>query len=465
MIDSYPHIQISIEHGVALVIGLIIGGFVTWLIYKGKVALAQSKGIAAGDVERAMLTEQLKAANQTADDLRERLKLVMNECTALSHETTSLKSTIAELTTTIGAERTQNIEKLGLLNDARDNLSLQFKALANEILEEKARKFTEQNQVNLGQLLNPLKQQITDFKSKVEEVYVTEGKDRSALAEQVKQLMQLNTNLSQEAHNLTLALKGDSKAQGNWGEIILDDVLDKAGLQAGVHYQRQGSIVADDGTSRVIPDVVMHLPGKRHLIIDSKMTLPDYNLFTSSDDKVERSAALKKHLVSIRNHIKGLSEKKYQTLYNINSFDFVIMFVPLEPAFMVAVTNDPELFQNAWEKNVLLVSPSTLLFVVRTVAYLWRQEDQSRNAQDIANRGAELYDKLCGYVADLEDLGKQLGLAQSSYEKAKSKLHTGRGNLIRQADMLKTMGVKPTKALPLQLSEYAAAETEEDTHE
>jgi DNA recombination protein RmuC len=532
--------QISIEHGIALAIGLMAGGLVIWLVLKGKIALAESQGLASGEIERVTLSEQLKAVNQSVGELRERLtsaelesselnrnvddlaqqkaqlteqvKAATSENTSLSQrladeeaaktslqsklETVSqekaqlhersekipaleaalnasqlelnalkeqqslLKSTIAELKTTIDAERTQGIEKLNLLNEARENLSNQFKALANEILDEKSKKFTEQNQVNLGQLLTPLKQQLTDFKTKVEEVYVNEGKDRSALAEQVKQLMQMNTNLSEEAHNLTLALKGDSKAQGNYGEIILDDVLDKAGLQAGVHYERQGSIVTDDGAARVIPDVVIHLPGARHLIVDSKMTLPDYSIFSSTDDKEEQSAALKRHLGSLRSHIKGLSEKNYQNLYGIKTLDFVIMFVPLEPAFMMAVTHDSELFQQAWEKNVLLVSPSTLLFVVRTVAYLWRQEDQSRNAQEIAKRGAELYDKLCGFVADLDDLGKQLGQAQNSFDKAKGKLHTGKGNVIRQAEMLKELGVRPTKSLPQQLTESAAVESE-----
>ncbi len=582
MLEKFPTIQITHEHLIALAIGLILGGFVIWLIYKGRVALAEAKGIATGEVDRVTLFEQLKASNQVIEDLRERLavsveeaaglsrqvddlaqtkaqlservkgissenaslaqrladeenakksaqsrletisheraqfherceqipsleaslntaqhelnelkeqhatlremngkqaseiqsktssiddlsrqlKLALSGRETLSQEVTLLKSTIAELRTTIDAERVQSAEKLNLLNEARENLSNQFKALANEILDEKSKKFTEQNQVNLGQLLTPLKQQLTDFKTKVEEVYVNEGKDRSALAEQVKQLMQMNTNLSEEAHNLTLALKGDSKAQGNYGEIILDDVLDKAGLQAGVHYERQGSIVTDDGAARVIPDVVIHLPGARHLIVDSKMTLPDYSIFSSTDDKEEQSAALKRHLGSLRSHIKGLSEKNYQNLYGIKTLDFVIMFVPLEPAFMMAVTHDSELFQQAWEKNVLLVSPSTLLFVVRTVAYLWRQEDQSRNAQEIAKRGAELYDKLCGFVADLDDLGKQLGQAQSSFDKAKGKLHTGKGNVIRQAEMLKELGVRPTKSLPQQLTESAAVESE-----
>lgn len=537
MTERFLEIQFTIEHGIMFGLGLLLSGLVMWLIYRGRVTLAESRGKGNGEVERVTLSEQLKAANQVIYDVRGRLEVgevhvvdlrrqvdelaqskaqllenvkgitsendslihrlgeeetakaslqsklenvsqeraqlhersdkipsletALNvaqlEVNSLKEQQATLKSTIAELKTTIDAERKQGIEKLNLLNEARENLSNQFKALANEILDEKAKKFTEQNQVNIGQLLTPLKQQLTDFKNKVEEVYVNEGKDRSALAEQVKQLMQLNCNLSEEAHNLTLALKGDSKTQGNYGEIILDDVLNRAGLREGMHYTRQGSVSSEGALSRAIPDVVIHLPDSnstdsRHLIVDSKMTLPDYSIFAASDDKDERSAALKRHLGSIRTHIKGLSEKNYQSLYGIKTLDFVIMFVPLEPAFMTAITHDSELFQQAWDKNILLVSPSTLLFVVRTVACLWRQEDQSRNAQEIAKRGAELYDKLCGFVSDLEDLGRQLGQAQNSFDKAKGKLHTGKGNVIRQAEILKELGVRPTKSLPLHLT-------------
>lgn len=263
-------------------------------------------------------------------------------------------------------------------------------------------------------------------------------------------LTQLNNTLSQDTQNLTHALKGDRKAQGNWGEIILDNVLEKAGLLRGQHYERQGSIKTDDGQAHVIPDVVIKLPGDRHLVVDSKMTLPDYRAFASAESDDDQAAALKRHLISIRTHIKGLSEKNYQTLYGLKSLDFVVMFIPLEPAFMLAVTNDSELFQNAWDKNVLLVSPSTLLFVVRTVAYLWRQEDLSRNAKEISNRGAELYDKLAGFVVDLQNVGKRIQQAQNSYNDASKKLYEGNGNVIRQAEMLKKLGVKSTKAMPAQ---------------
>lgn len=396
------------------------------------------------------LTADIAAKQKRLVEIEQTQQNLSTERDALLKDQAGFLAKIAELNTTLDKERTQAQEKLELLNEAREQLSNSFKTLANEILDEKSKKFTDQNQTNLGLILNPLKQQLTDFKTKIEEVYVNEGKDRSVLTDQVKQLILLNNSLSQDAQNLTLALKGDRKAQGNWGEIILDDVLEKAGLHAGQHYERQGSIKSEDGQSHVIPDVVLHLPGDRHLVVDSKMTLPDYRAFASADDEEERVAALKRHLTSIRTHIKGLSEKNYQSLYGLKSLDFVVMFIPLEPAFMIAVTNDRELFQQAWDKNVLLVSPSTLLFVVRTIAYLWRQEDLSRNAKDISNRGAELYDKLVGFIIDLQKVGDRIQQAQDSYNDARKKFSEGSGNVIRQAEMLKKLGIKPSKALPSQ---------------
>ena len=304
-----------------------------------------------------------------------------------------LNSEQAELTTCLDAERSQAEEKLTLLLEAKETLSNQFKALANDILEEKAKRFTEQNQTNIGLILEPLKSKLQEFQGKVEEVYVQEGKDRTALAEQVRQLMDLNQSLSQDAKNLTRALKGSSKAQGNWGELVLERVLEASGLRKGEEYDVQESHTRDDG-SRAQPDVVVHLPEDRHLVVDAKVSLTAYEDFASAETEEDRQRAIKRHLDSIRAHIKGLSDKNYQALYGLKSLDFVLMFIPIEPAFMLGVTHDRELFMDAWQKNVLLVSPSTLLFVVRTVAHLWRQEAQNRNAQDIAKRGAELYDKL-----------------------------------------------------------------------
>lgn len=387
-------------------------------------------------------------ARATAAETRaERLPLVEARLQEAEQQLGILNTQIATLTTQLTQERSQNAEKIALLQSARDELTHQFKNLANDILEEKSKRFSEQNQQSLGQLLEPLKTRLQEFQGKVEQVYVQEGKDRSALAEQVRQLMELNKTVSQEANNLTKALKGSNKTQGNWGELILERVLETAGLRKGEEYDVQESHTTGDG-KRLQPDVVLHLPEDRHLVIDAKATLVAYEDYANAEDEKHREAALKRHLDAVRTHIKGLSDKNYQDLYGLKSLDFVLMFIPIEPAFMLAVTHDRELFMDAWNKNVLLVSPSTLLFVVRTVASLWRQEAQNRNAQDIAKRGAELYDKLAGFVEDMESLGNRLSQAQKDYDGAINKLSTGKGNVIRQAEMLKKLGVKPNKSLP-----------------
>ncbi len=395
-----------------------------------------------------------RARTAAAEAKAERLPQLEGRLIEAEKQVNTLNAQIATLSTQLQQERQQSIEKLALLQSARDELSSQFKNLANEILEEKSKRFSEQNQQSLCQLLDPLKTKLQEFQGKVEQVYVQEGKDRSALAEQVRQLMELNKTVSQEANNLTKALKGSNKTQGNWGELILERVLETAGLRKGEEFDVQESHTTGDG-KRLQPDVVLHLPEDRHLVIDAKATLVAYEDYASAEDDKHRDAALKRHLDAVRAHIKGLSDKNYQDLYGLKSLDFVLMFVPIEPAFMLAVTHDRDLFMDAWNKNVLLVSPSTLLFVVRTVASLWRQEAQNRNAQDIAKRGAELYDKLAGFVEDMESLGNRLSQAQKDYDGAINKLSTGRGNLIRQAEMLKKLGVKPNKALPTPMVEQA----------
>ncbi|MFM8501399.1 MAG: DNA recombination protein RmuC, partial [Fluviibacter sp.] len=384
----------------------------------------------------------------------ERLPQLEGRLIESEQQLNALNAQVATLTMQLTQERNQSNEKLALLQSAREELTHQFKNLANDILEEKSKRFSEQNQQSLGQLLDPLKTKLQEFQGKVEQVYVQEGKDRSALAEQVRQLMELNKTVSQEANNLTKALKGSNKTQGNWGELVLERVLESSGLRKGEEYDVQESHTLEDGR-RLQPDVVVHLPDDRHLVIDAKATLIAYEDYANAEDDKHRDAALKRHLDAVRSHIKGLSDKNYQDLYGLKSLDFVLMFVPIEPAFMLAVTHDRELYMDAWNKNVLLVSPSTLLFVVRTVANLWRQEAQTRNAQDIAKRGAELYDKLAGFVEDMESLGTRLNQAQKDYDGAINKLSTGRGNVIRQAEMLKKLGVKPSKSLPAPMVEIA----------
>ena len=421
---------------VAVAIGLFVGAGVIWLVQRTLIS---------------RLTEKLFASEQNLQKLiveHDALTLLQNQLTIKKQE---LSTEITKLTTTLELERTQYMDKLEFKENAEKQLSSQFKLVASEILEEKSRKFTDQNKINLDQLLEPLKIKISEFQGKVQEVYIQEGKDRSALSEQVKQLMALNNQLSDDAHNLTQALKGQSKAQGNWGELILERVLEASGLRKGHEYNVQVSHVRDDGT-RVQPDVVINLPENRYLVIDAKVSLTAYEIHTNADSDSERNTAVKKHLESVRSHIKELSEKNYQQLYGLHSFDFVLMFIPVEPAFMLAISHDNNLWLDSWKKNILLVSPSTLLFVVRTVAHLWKQEQQNRNAQEIASRGAELYNKLAGFVDDLNMLGKRLQQAQISYDDAYSKFSKGKGNVIRQAEMLKQLGVKPTKPLSQNLT-------------
>jgi DNA recombination protein RmuC len=372
-------------------------------------------------------------------------------------EEARLKIDLATLTTTLEAERSQNPEKIALLTDAKKEFSNAFELLANRILEDKSVRFTEQNQANLDQLLLPLKTKLQEFQNKVEDVYDKEGKDRSALATQVKQLMALNQQLSQDAHNLTQALKSSGKTQGSWGELILERVLEASGLRQGQEYELRETYKREDGR-RAQPDVVIHLPEDKHIVVDAKVSLTAYVDYASASSDPDRETAIGLHLDSVRRHIKELSDKNYQELYDLKSLDFVIMFVPVEPAFMLAISQDGGLCESAWMKNVLLVSPSTFLFVVRTVAYLWRQEQASRNVREIARRGGEFYDKLVGFVEDLAGVGNRLRQASESYESARNKLIQGRGNLIRQAEMLKELGVKPSKALPQELVESALTE-------
>lgn len=402
------------------------------------------------------LTAELNAERSVLASIREEFDKTKAEKQLLERDTVRLSDELTEIRARSDAERQSSEEKLALLQEAKEALGNQFKTLANEILEEKSKRFTEQNQTNIGTLLEPLKARLSEFQGKVEEVYIQEGKDRSALAAQVKQLVDLNQVLSRDAKNLTSALKGSAKTQGNWGELILERVLESSGLRKGEEYLVQDSQVREDGT-RAQPDVVINLPDEKKLVVDSKVSLNAYERYASADTDAERTVALRQHVESVRGHIRSLSEKQYQALYG-RSLDFVLAFIPIEPAFMLAVAHDNDLFMEAWRKNVLVVSPSTLLFVVRTVAHLWRQEQQSRNAQDIARKGADLYDKLCGFVEDLQQVGKEIKQAQKAYEQAHNKFASGRGNVIRQAELLRDMGVKPTKTLPTSLVEAASVD-------
>ena len=345
-----------------------------------------------------------------------------------------------------------------LVEQMRVSLPETFKSVATDVLEEKTRRFAEQNQAGLGQVLEPLKARLADFQQKIEAARMEQVKGGAELTAQIDKLFQSNTRFTEQANNLASALRGSSKAQGAWGELILERILEAAGLRRGQEYEAQENYTGENG-KRAQPDVVIHLPGERHLVIDSKVSLIHYEAHSTAENDMARALAADNHSNSVRSHIRTLAERNYQTLYGLNSLDFVIMFLPIEPAFMLAISRDDKLWEQAWHRNVLLVSPSTLLFVLRTVASLWRQEQQKHNVEEIARKGADLYNKLAAFVVDFSEVGNRLDAAHRSYTEAMSKLHTGKGNVIRQAEMLKALGVKPTKQFPQGIVELAQQET------
>jgi DNA recombination protein RmuC len=360
--------------------------------------------------------------------------------------------------TELAAERRQSADKLATLQqtaqEAKTVLSDQFKNLANEILEEKSKRFAEQNQQNLDILLKPLQEKLTDFRKQVDETYQSEARERFALKQEVEKLAGLNLRMTDETRALTNALKGESKTQGDWGELVLETILENSGLRKGEEYLVQDTQTISDG-SRLQPDVVIRLPESKHLVIDSKVSITAYTRYIQADDDAIKTAELNSHVLSIKQHIQGLSAKNYQDLYGVGSIDFVLMFIPIEPAFLAAMRHAPDIYQEALKKNIVIVCPSTLLATVRTVAHLWRQEHQNRNAQEIARQCAALYDKFVGFVEDLDKVGQRLEQAQISYADAVGKLKTGRGNLIRTAENVKKLGVKPNKSLPSKLTDVA----------
>jgi DNA recombination protein RmuC len=403
------------------------------------------------DGEVAALRAQLTTAQERAvraelecehlSSIKSTLEASENARDQMRMDFTSVQAENARLKAELESER-KKVEEF---------LPEKFKSLAQEILDKNSKVFTEQNQSNLGNLLGPIREKFTEFQQKVTELREQGIEQRTELRSQLENLGKLNERLSTEANSLVQALKGSSKAQGDWGELILEQLLEHAGLRKGEQYRIQQTHTNGDGKA-FRPDVIVSLPEGKHLVIDSKVSLRDYTEYSSADDEATRNAALERHITAVRNHIKELDRREYQNLHNLQSIDFVVMFVPIEPAYMLALGHDHDLWQKAWDQNVLLVGPSTLLFVVRTVAQLWRTEDQNRNAQAIADRGARLYDKLVNFVNDLKNIGDSLDKSKSTYESAMKKLQ-GNGGAIRQAEMLRALGVKPTKRLPAQLVE------------
>jgi DNA recombination protein RmuC len=363
--------------------------------------------------------------------------------------------TAIRLEAELDSERKQGLGRIESLNEAKEALTSQFKNLANEILEDKSKRFTEQNAANLDALLKPLQTKLTEFKEQVNTSYGNEARERFALKSEIERLANLNLRMSDETRSLTQALKGDSKVQGNWGELVLESILESSGLRKGEEYLVQDSHTQMDG-SRLQPDVVIKLPEGRSLVVDSKVSITAYARHAETTDSVIAEQELAAHIQSLRQHIQGLSGKNYSALYGVGSVDFVLMFVPIEPAFLLALKTAPNLYQEALAKNIVLVCPSTLMATLRTVAHLWRQDHQNRNALEIAKQCGSLYDKFVGFVDDLEKLGQRLDQAQTSYHDAFNKLKTGKGNLIRSAEKVRELGVKPSKNLSAPLIESSA---------
>jgi DNA recombination protein RmuC len=355
----------------------------------------------------------------------------------------------------LDSERKQGLGRIESLNEAKEALTSQFKNLANEILEDKSKRFTEQNAASLDALLKPLQTKLTEFKEQVNNSYGNEARERFALKSEIERLANLNLRMSDETRSLTQALKGDSKVQGNWGELVLESILESSGLRKGEEYVVQDSHTQTDG-SRLQPDVVIKLPEGRSLVVDSKVSITAYARHAETTDPDTAARELAAHIQSLRQHIQGLSSKNYSSLYGVGSVDFVLMFVPIEPAFLLALKTAPNLYQEALAKNIVLVCPSTLMATLRTVAHLWRQDHQNRNALEIAKQCGSLYDKFVGFVDDLEKLGQRLDQAQTSYHDAFNKLKTGKGNLIRSAEKVRELGVKPSKNLSTPLIESSS---------
>ncbi len=378
-------------------------------------------------------------------------ELALSEQTALvaslrAERDTALQNAI-RLEAALESERKQGLGRIESLNEAKEALTIQFKNLANDILDDKTRRFTEQNALSIDALLKPLQTKLTEFKEQVSTSYANESRERFALKNEIERLSALNVKMSDETRSLTQALKGDSKVQGNWGELVLESILESSGLRKGEEYLVQDSHTQVDG-SRLQPDIVVRLPEGRHLVVDSKVSITAYARHAESLDADTAQIELNAHIQSLRQHIQGLSSKNYSSLYGVGSVDFVLMFIPIEPAFLLALKSAPNLYQEALAKNIVLVCPSTLMATLRTVAHLWRQDHQNKNALEIARQCGALYDKFVGFIDDMEKLGQRIDQAQTSYHDAFNKLKTGKGNLIRTAERVRELGVKPSKALP-----------------
>lgn len=435
--------------------GIVLSSFVVWLIVRHGFTQKErglNENIVALETEKNNLDVRNKVLEEKNADLaaaveekKQELEKEREISLQLNKNNSALESDYKNLLEKLNTQK----EEIGKL---QEKFTLQFRNLANDIFEEKSRKFTDQNRTNLNELLSPLKERIGEFEKKIDLNNKEALTWNTSLKEQINGLKELNLQITKEAENLTKALKGESKTQGAWGEFILESILEKSGLVRNREYFVQESFKMEDGR-RYQPDVIIQLPEDKTIIIDAKASLSAYEKYYNSEDENEKAVWVKNHLLSIKTHIKNLSEKNYQKIYGLKALDFVLMFVPIEPALSLAIQHEQNLFNSAFEKNIVIVSPSTLLATLRTISSIWRQENQNRNALEIARQSGDLYDKFVGFVQDLENLGQKLDLTRRVYDDAMKKLSGGKGNLVKRAEKIKQLGANTSKALPLDMIE------------
>ena len=378
---------------------------------------------------------------------------------SLTEQTASGIAVHSELKTRLEEQRKQNEERLKEFAEVKKRMALEFENLANKILEDKSKRFAEQNKNSLDELLKPMHTQLGDFRKRVDQIHHEDSEARSKLRGHIEQLQTLNQEMNKEAKSLTRALKGDNKAQGNWGEMILEKVLEQSGLRKGQEYEIQRAF-RDSENSLLKPDVIIHLPEGKDIVIDSKVSLIHYNEYINSEDAAEQKKALDAHINSVRDHINNLGSKDYSSLKGLRSLDFILLFMPIDAAFMAAFQADEKLFNTAFEKKIVVVTPTTLLATLRTIENIWRYERQNENSRQIADKAGAVYDKLRGFLEDFEKIGKQLDTVHATYDGAMNKLTSGKGNLIRQAESFVELGVKVKKEMPKTLTTLADGEEE-----
>ena len=437
-----------------LIAGGILGLILSYLLLKSKLKAQHDIALREKQMAEQLFTQQrfelekekslFEDRNQSLlkerGDLLEQIQLLRTECGIQGQQLARNEADFSNLQDKLEFQK-KEMEQLQL------KFTTEFENIASKILKQNTVDFSMSNQKSITEMLLPLKEKIQVFEKKVEDTYEKGLKDQTDLKAELKKLHDLNLKISDEANNLTKALKGDVKKQGNWGEVILERILERSGLTQGREYTRQANIVADNG-QRFQPDVVIHLPDNKHIVVDSKVSLVAYERFVNAESEKDRRVFVKEHLLSLRSHIKGLSEKNYQHNPAFNSPDFVLLFIPIESSFSMAVQEDQELFTYAWDNKVVIVSPSTLLATLRTISSIWQQENQTRNSLEIARQSGALYDKFVAFITDMESMGKSLETARKTYDLAVNKLYVGSGNLVRRAENIRKLGAKTTKELP-----------------